>query len=49
MPKLLERIGDILHEDVRFEEQYEQCDEATFDNVADDFYTDGVPMEIADE
>ena len=49
LPKLLERIGDILHEDVRFEEQYEQGDEATFGAVGDEFWMDGVPMEIADK
>ena len=49
LPKLLERIGDILHGDVRFEERYEQGDEATFEPVGDEFCTDGVPMEIADE
>ena len=49
LPKLLERIGDILHGDVRFEERYEQGDEATFEPVGDEFCMDGVPMEIADK
>lgn len=46
--ELLRRIGEILHEDARFEEAYEDGNEATFEFVNDDFCADDVPMEIDD-
>ena len=44
--ELLRRIGEILHEDVRYEEAYEDGREAMFEFVDEDFCADGVPMEI---
>ena len=44
--ELLGRIGEILHEDVRYEEAYEDGREASFEFVNDDFCADGVPTEI---
>ena len=44
--ELLRRIGEILHEDVRYEEAYEDGWEAMFEFVDDDFCADDVPMEI---
>ena len=44
--ELLQRIGEILHEDVRYEEAYEDGREAVFEFVNEDFCADGVPMEI---
>ena len=44
--ELLRRIGEILHEDVRYEEAYEVGCEAVFEFVNEDFCADGVPMEI---
>ena len=46
--ELLGRIGEILHEDVRYEEAYEDGHEPMFEFVNDDFCADGVPMEIDD-
>ena len=46
--ELLGRIGEILHEDSRFEEAYEDGIEAEFEFVNDEFCADGVPMEIDD-
>ena len=46
--ELLRRIGEIFHEDARFEELYEDGRETTFEFVDDDFCADGVPMEIDD-
>ena len=46
--ELLQRIGEILHEDARCEEAYEDGREAVFEFVNDDFCADGVPMEIDD-
>ena len=48
LSELLRRIGEILHEDARFEEAYEDGSEAVFEFVNDDFCADGVPMEIDD-
>ena len=48
LSELLRRIGEILHEDARFEEAYEDGREAVFEFVSDDFCADGVPMEIDD-
>ena len=46
--ELLRRIGEILHEDARFEEEYEDGLEAMFEFVDEDFCADGVPMEVDD-
>ena len=46
--ELLRRIGEILHEDARFEEEYEDGLEAIFEFVDEDFCADGVPMEVDD-
>ena len=48
LSELLRRIGEILHEDARFEEAYEDGREAVFEFVNDDFCADGVPLEIDD-
>ena len=45
----LHRIGEILHEDAKFKEAYENGSEAAFECVNDEFRADGVPMEIDDE
>lgn len=45
---LLQRIGEILHEDDRYEEAYEDGSDAVFEFVNEDFCADGVPMEIDD-
>ena len=48
-PLLLQRIGEILHEDVHFEEDYEEGDEAKFEIDGNDFFDDGVAMEVVEE
>ena len=44
--ELLRRISEILREDARFEEAYEDGNEVTFEFVDDDFCAAGVPLEI---
>ena len=46
LKELLQRIGEILHEDAHFEEEYEDGCETVFDFVDEEFCDGGVPMEI---
>ena len=49
LPDLLQRIGEILHDDACFEESYEEGAEATFEPVGEELYGEGVAMELDDE